>query len=245
MLDHPTEARPRGYSEATVQFFSQKIKRPRVSSSEASTLREASASGARLETGAADPPPKKKARPFPALGPIPPPPPRPMVPPAAKVPTPAPPFRPRRDTAQPQTSAEASAKQDTGTPAPPPLSQIIKRPARASRSQAPPEEPVEDAKPPPPKKTRTAKHPRTNSKKIVERLQQEWSARVAALPAAFRGEGPPPPLNAAQVNSLREEQEIQVRARYSCSIFYSDAYLFVADGLVRSVYRAGYPRLSV
>ncbi len=168
----------------------------------------------------------------------------PLLLPLPRCPAPVPSSKPRKDTAQPQAPTGPTNKQDTGTPAPPPLSQIVKRPVRASRSQAPPELPVEDINPAPPKKTRTAKHPCTNSKKIVERLQQEWSARVAALPAAFRGEGPPPPLSAAQVNSLREEQEIQVRSVLLYK-FLNSLTVFVADGLVCSVHRTRHLILPV
>lgn len=121
------------------------------------------------------------------------------------------PARASSSKADTSSSVAQALPDEHGTPPPPPLSQIPKRPVRSTRSQAPLEDPVEEVKPVRPKKTRTAKHPRVNSKKIVGRLQEEWAARIAALPASFRGEGPPPPLNAAQVNSLREEQEIQVR----------------------------------
>ncbi len=85
-------------------------------------------------------------------------------------------------SAKPQAPAGALVEQELGTPDPPPLSQIPKRPVRATRSQAPPEEPVEEDKPKAPKKTRTATHPRANSKKIVARLQKEWASRIASLP---------------------------------------------------------------
>ncbi|KJA12925.1 hypothetical protein HYPSUDRAFT_209989 [Hypholoma sublateritium FD-334 SS-4] len=268
VLDHPNEPRPRGYSEATVQHFSQlKKKHPRVSSSAASMLPEVGSSSA---------PPKKKQHPGATpvkLGPIPPPPPRPMVsvrPPAA------PPVRPKTPgstaptvllTRRAQTGAstrpvtetredspvatpsrskevdkapgpskapahtrdssprpfsgkgkaplKSSDDQASGTPPPPPPSQISKRPLRAARSRGPPEDLDEDEPAPKPKRSRKARHPRVNPKKIVERLQGEWVSRIAALPASFRGAGPPPPLNALQVNSLRAEQDIQPAA--SCA----------------------------
>ncbi|KJA13073.1 hypothetical protein HYPSUDRAFT_209850 [Hypholoma sublateritium FD-334 SS-4] len=96
VLDHPNEPRPRGYSEATVQHFSQlKKKCPCVSSSAASMLPEAGASGAPLTAETSSAPPKKKQRPgatLVKLGPIPPPPPQPMVP---VCPPAAPPVRPK------------------------------------------------------------------------------------------------------------------------------------------------------
>ena len=199
----------------TVQYFAQQKKRSRVSSSATSTVREGSTSGAPPAAESPEPPPKKKPRPFPALGPIPPPPPRPtmpVVPERAITERPASKSSPSAFVLLSRRAQESgSSSRVLGTPPPPPPSQLPTRPVRSSCSDAPKKESVEEAPPEKTKRTRTAKHPRVNSKKIVERLQQEWSARVAALPASFRGTGPLPPLNAAQVNSLREEQEIQVR----------------------------------
>ncbi len=131
-------------------------------------------------------------------------------------------------------------------PPPPPPSQLPKRPVRSSRSDALKKDSVAEVPPEKTKRTRTAKHPRLNSKKIVECLQQEWSTRVAALLPLFAVLDLHPPLNAAQVNSLREEQEIQVRV--SLLFLLKETYflnVLLAYCLVRSVHRTGNRDLQV
>ena len=97
-----------------------------------------------------------------------------------------------------------------------------RRPKRSTRSQ----DPTYVAPKPDelPLRKRRSRHPRVNSKKIIESLQKEWQARLDVLPPSFRGTGPSPPLNALQVNALRLEQDIAVRfsSRFVLFLFGSD-----------------------
>ena len=79
-----------------------------------------------------------------------------------------------------------------------------KLPERSARSQDPAG--TKDS----PKRPRRPKHARVNPKKVLETFQKDWKARLAALPSSFQGSGPPPPLNARQVNALRLEQDVPV-----------------------------------
>ena len=54
------------------------------------------------------------------------------------------------------------------------------------------------------------KAPRRTQQKIHDQLQSNWAARVAALPATFRGEGPAPPFGARQIKALRIAEGIVV-----------------------------------
>ena len=91
----------------------------------------------------------------------------------------------------PATRASSKATKGPGAPAAPTNEASV--PA-ATGSEAPP----------PPKA------PRRNQQKIHERLQTDWAARVTALPANFRGEGPTPPFGARQIKALRIAEGIVV-----------------------------------
>ena len=71
----------------------------------------------------------------------------------------------------------------------------VPQPANAALSEKPP---------------RKTPRPRQTQQKIHERLQSDWAARVSALPANFRGQGPAPPFAARQIKALRVAEEVVV-----------------------------------
>lgn len=153
---------------------------------------------------------------------------------AAKEPTPAPP-------PLTQPSARIRPHPKAKVPAPSPTSQTVplvldeepifvsdgeandQKPAPPpATSSTPRTRPPPKARVPAPPSSSKGTKPRGTQKRNNERLQSEWVARLAALPASFRGDGPPPPLNAPQVRALRIEQKVQVGCILLPGYLYSD-----------------------
>ncbi len=115
-------------------------------------------------------------------------------------------------SAKPSTPADASVGQKIDAPAPPPLPSTSKRPTRSARSQAPKEESVEEAPPTKTRKTRTAKHPPYElQKRSSSAFSRSGPLALPRFPPLFAVQALRLHSTPAQVNSLREEQEIQVR----------------------------------
>ncbi|KJA12849.1 hypothetical protein HYPSUDRAFT_210066 [Hypholoma sublateritium FD-334 SS-4] len=94
--------------------------------------------------------------------------------------------------------------------APPPVDNSAndETPAPPPRTPSPRAEGSSRPAPPPDTDPEASKTARISQRRDLAAFQAKWAERVEALPASFRGEDLPPPIGLAQVNALREVEQV-------------------------------------